>query len=84
LSKLDDFFELGLGHQHPDRITQSALFARNAKNPSEAFDSDRRRNEHAAMRIQLGEMLDNAIVWARENGPAAPPLPDSLIEKVPE
>ncbi|MEI9928989.1 MAG: hypothetical protein WDM89_00105 [Rhizomicrobium sp.] len=82
LARLDEFFELRLGAGHVESVVRGATFSRNAKRPEEAFNAEHRRSEHDAMRRKLDSALDDAIAWARETGPAAPPLQNPLMEKV--
>lgn len=66
LRSVDKFFGFGLGAEHIARATEGSLFRRNAKNPSEQFDADRRRNEYSAARKRLGSELSDAVAWSSE------------------
>jgi hypothetical protein len=82
LSRLDEFFGLSLGADHPARVLEGPLFRRNAKTGEEAFDAVRRREEHRQMAEQLGSDLDRIVARSYEICSATPrgvPLPDSLL-----
>jgi hypothetical protein len=82
LKAVDDFFGLGLGTAHMAAKTEGPLFRRNAKNPGEAFDASRRRDEHEAARKHLGARLGDAVAWSYEafaDTPSAAPLAHPLI-----
>lgn len=83
LRAVDGHFDLGLGEKQIAEAVSGPLFRRNAKDPQTAFDSTRRREEHATARKRLGSELQEAVAWGCEQFPENP-LPDPLLhsEKV--
>lgn len=82
LIALDAFFGLALGERQIAETAAGPLFRRNAKNPGEVFDVERRSRESAAVRQSLGNELQDAIAWSYEAHGKTPrdyPLSNPLI-----
>lgn len=84
LAGIDDFLGLKLGSDRVAAVLEGPLFRRNAKDASQSFSPDRRREEHAAAARQLGAALDDAIAYAdRLYGNAPMPNPLAPLERRP-
>jgi hypothetical protein len=81
LSRLDTLFSLELGEEHIARVVNGPLFRHNAKTGEAAFDSNRRREEHAAIERQMSHDLDRIVAesYALCGTPAGMPLPEPLL-----
>jgi hypothetical protein len=82
LRKLDDFFELGLGEKHLEKVVSGPLFRRNAKTGEDSFDASRRLKEHAQTAQQLGGDLDRIVAGSYaicRTTPRGAPLPEPLV-----
>lgn len=81
LTKLDGFFELGLGAEHMRAVTEGPALARHAKSPDQPFSPQMRADEDREIRLRLGSNLDRVVEWSYRMCPATPegvPLPDHL------
>jgi hypothetical protein len=61
----------------------ATVLARNAKNPSKAYDAETRRARHAEIAHQLGPDLDRIVEWSYDVSSGTPrgaPLPNALLE----
>ena len=82
LRRLDAFFSLGLGNNHPEEAISGPLFRRNAKTGEDSFDASRRLKEHAQIARQLGRALDRIVAGSYAICPTTPrgaPLPEPLV-----
>jgi hypothetical protein len=78
LSRLDDFFGLGLGHQRLLEVVDGPLFRRDAKSPGQSFDARGRREQRAALRDHLGADLPAVLKSMGEAFPRPPRLAPPL------
>ncbi len=81
LTALDNFFELGLGEDHVARTVAGPLLRRHAKEPTQAFDAERRRAGNDVVRRALGPSLERVVEWsyrAFPNTPRGAPLAGAL------
>jgi hypothetical protein len=81
LSRLDRFFELGLGGAHIESVVAGPLMTRNAKDESQSYGAELRRKERDALAQALGADLDRIIEWsyqAASETPRGRPLPNAL------
>jgi hypothetical protein len=82
LSRLDDFFSLGVGKNHLEEAVSGPLFHRNAKTGEDSFDASRRLKEHAQTAQQLGSDLDRIVARSYaicRTTPLGTPLPEPLV-----
>lgn len=79
LSKIDAFYNLGLGAARIAKVLDGPLFKHNAKDASQSFDAARRRDEHDAMSRELGSALDDAVAWSAQFFPDTP-FPNPLLD----
>jgi hypothetical protein len=81
LTKLDGFFELGLGAEHIRAVTEGPALTRHAKSPEHAFSPQMRADEEREVRRRLGANLDRVVEWSYRMCPTTPkgaPLPNHL------
>jgi hypothetical protein len=82
VSKVGAFFELELDGEHLADVVGGPLFRRNAKNPAEPYDADRRRKDHEAVGRQIGPEIDGIVAWSYQlcsTTPRAMPLSHPLV-----
>ncbi|HSV04073.1 MAG TPA: hypothetical protein VLI41_12800 [Phenylobacterium sp.] len=70
IAALDTFFDLGLGPDHVEAVTQGPLLGRHAKAPGLAFTPADRQAQAAAVRARLGADLERLVEWSRTAWPA--------------
>ena len=81
LTKLDGFFDLGLGKAHVERMLAGPLLHNHAKSPGESYDAQRRAEEKAVMRARLGADLERVVDWSYQacsGTPRGAPVLNSL------
>lgn len=72
LTRVDDFFELGLGAAHIADTAGGPLFHRDAKDATRAFDPDLRADEAKRMAASLGPELEAIVEWSYGLFPDSP------------
>jgi hypothetical protein len=78
LSRLDDFFGLGLGRERLLEVVDGPRFQRDAKRPGKAFDAHARTEERAALKAHLGADLPAVLKSMGEAFPRPPRLAPPL------
>jgi hypothetical protein len=78
LTRLDEFFGLGLGRERVLEVIDGPLFRRDAKRPGKVFDSHARTEQRAALRAHLGNDLPAVLRSMEEVFPRPPRLAPPL------
>ncbi len=81
LAALDVHFELGLGPEHVRSVLEGPILKSHAKQTSQLFTAQMRRDEDEAVRKRLGASLDEVVAWSYQACPETPrgtPLPNPL------
>ncbi|MEO8176821.1 MAG: hypothetical protein ABI626_09200 [Sphingomicrobium sp.] len=68
LAAVSEYFGLGLAPDAVAAIASGPVFTSNAKRHDEAFDAERRRDEHAAVGDLLAEEIELVTQWAESVG----------------
>ena len=82
LTRLNEFFGLGLAPKEISAMVAGPLFQRKAKGGHAPFDATQRQAEYHAAAKSLGAELDRCVAWSYETRPGTPrttPLPAALM-----
>ncbi|WP_417496652.1 hypothetical protein [Maricaulis sp.] len=72
LNAVDAFFGLGLGAGHARELVAGPIFARDSKDPAQAYSAARRTEEAEQAARAIGPSLDAIIEWSYGLFPASP------------
>jgi hypothetical protein len=82
LTKLDQFFALGLGPAHIEAAVEGPLLTHHAKSPEHIFTPQMRAQHDRDVRKRMGATLDRLVEWSSRQFPEisqTSPLPNPLV-----